>query len=83
MKQLNEVRFEDSNYELSLSKMTDKKIKDVCGYISMEFGDPVFKLTTIVMEDGTKYGAEGEHDMPYLTDMDDEMMQDLYNQENE
>jgi len=54
----------DSWY-LSLSKLTGKKIKDIGGYITNEFGEPTFKLCFIEFEDGSQLGCEGEHDMPY------------------
>lgn len=66
MKTLNEVKVGD--FEISLSKLNGQPIKDVLGYISMEFGEPTFQLTKIIMEDGSDYCCEGEHDMPYLTD---------------
>ena len=79
-----------SSYEIGLSKLTGLKIKDVHGYISHEFGDPVIKVTYIEFEDGQHIGVEGEHDFPYLTpypkynvpNMDDETLEELYRQEN-
>jgi hypothetical protein len=55
------------NYELSLiDLLKTATIKDVYGYASNEFGDPVFKMTRIIFSDGTQMDCEGEHDIPYL-----------------
>lgn len=68
---LKEIKADNSDFYLSLSKlMGGKKVKDIQGYLSQEFGDPVFKLCKVVFEDGTQMGCEGEHDLPYLTDYD-------------
>lgn len=64
----------ENDYEFSYSKICGKKIKDLWGYVTTEFGDATFKLTTIVFEDGTKQGVEGEHDLPYLVDYDEKTM---------
>jgi len=66
MKNHKDVLADGSDYQISLAKVLGKKVKDVHGYISMEFDEPVFKLTDIIMEDGTDIGCEGEHDFPYL-----------------
>jgi len=64
------------DYELDLSEVAGKSIANVYGYVSGEFGDPTFKLTRIEMSDGKIYDVEGEHDMPYLTDIDFELPDD-------
>ena len=65
---------EGSTYRLSLKKlMGGKKIKDMHGYISNEFGEPTFLICQIEFEDGSTMGVEGEHDHPYLTDYDDNL----------
>lgn len=87
MKTLKEVTVDDS---ISLSKLTGMPIKDVLGYISMEFGEPCFKMVKIVLDDNSAFWAEGEHDMPYLTDgygdnaakFDEEELQSIYDEEN-
>lgn len=66
MKRLKDILVEGSDYEISLSKLIEKPIKDIRGYLSSEFGDAVFKLTEVEFEDGTFLGVEGEHDLPYL-----------------
>ena len=53
----------DNNF-LSFTKISGKKIKDIIGHISTEFGDPIFKIYAIIFEDGTKFFVEGEHDCP-------------------
>jgi len=87
MKTLKEVTVDDS---ISLSKLTGKPIKDVLGYISMEFGEPAFKLVKVILEDDTAFWCEGEHDMPYLTDgygekaamFDSDELQAIYDEDN-
>ena len=71
MKDHKDVLVEGSDYQLSLVKLTGKKIKDIVGYISTEFGDPIFKLCFVVFEGGSEMGCEGEHDMPYLVNYAD------------
>lgn len=77
-----------SDYEIGLTKMVGKKVKEVHGYLSEEFDDVTFKLTKIEFDDGTFVGCEGEHDFPYLvnwrkdTVLDEDVMADLYQQEN-
>lgn len=85
-----DVAYEQSDYEIDLSKLMDKRIKAVVGYISMEFGDPMFKLTRIIFVDGTFLGVEGEHDLPYLSwyrlddigNLNDETLIALYKEQN-
>ena len=80
-----DIQVENSIY-ISLSAWMGP-IKDIHGYISQEFGDPVFELCKVVFEDGTQIGVEGEHDCPYLcgeTNLyNDEVMCGLLEQENE
>lgn len=76
----NQFKAEDDTlgFELSVSKLAERKIKDVIGYISY-FGKntPVFKLTEIIFEDGTQLGIEGEHDCPYITVYNDDAFPNL------
>ena len=55
----------DGDY-ISLVKVVGKKITDITGYITKEFGEPTFQLFAIEFEDGTDLWVEGEHDMPYV-----------------
>jgi len=57
-----------SDYEISLSKFIGKKVVDLTGYATSEFGSsiPVFKVCRVVFEDGTSEHVEGEHDIPYI-----------------
>lgn len=57
------------DHEISLNAVLrgGRTVTDVFGYVSNEFGEPVFKITRIALSDGA-INAEGEHDMPYLTD---------------
>jgi hypothetical protein len=57
-----------SDYELSLTTMLGKKVKDITGHVSQEFGDRTFKLCNLILDDGTTLRFEGEHDHPYLTE---------------
>jgi len=52
---------EGSDYLLSLTKITGSKIKDITGYVSHKYGDPVFKAIYLIFEDGTTADFEGEH----------------------
>lgn len=61
----------DSDYLLSYTKLCGKKIKDIVGYVSTEYDEPTFKITKLILEDGTEQHIEGEHDFPYLVDYDD------------
>ena len=87
-----EVHYNDlkvSDYEIGLTKLTGKQIKEVKGYLSMEFGETTFKITKVVLADDTEIQVEGEHDFPYLAcyeptppNMDDETLERLYYEEN-
>jgi hypothetical protein len=58
---------EGSDWEFSLSKFVGKKIVDIIGYPSDPFGGtPLFAISQIVFEDGTKVSVEGEHDVAYI-----------------
>lgn len=70
----------DKRY-ISLAKVKGSAIKEVVGYISTEFGDPCFKLSRIYFEDGTDCWCEGEHDMPYVTDLDEDILNQLNDEE--
>ena len=56
------------DWEKSLTRVVGKRIVDVVGYVSDEFGDPTFKITGILLEDGTILAVEGEHDFPYIAE---------------
>lgn len=60
------VRVEDSDYLLSLSKVLDKEIVDIQGYISNKFDLLTFKPIKVVFVDGTDMYFEGEQDHPYV-----------------
>ena len=65
---------------IDLAKLVGKKITNISGYITTEFGDPTFQLSQIIFEDGTFLWAEGEHDLPYLIDGDCKLDGDLMSQ---
>lgn len=56
------VEGEKDDFLLSLAKITSKKIKDVVGYITTEYGEPQFEVMHIVFDDDTKVWLHGEHD---------------------
>ncbi len=80
-----DIQVENSIY-ISLSAWMGP-IKDIHGYISQEFGDPVFELCKVVFEDGTQIEIECDYDFPYLCGetslYNDEVMSNLLEQENE
>lgn len=85
---LADVEVEDGRYpRISLSKLCGKTIADIRGRISMEFGDPTFKLQSVLFTDGTSLHCEGEHDFPYVTDAtvpvlpDSEILNQLYKEQ--
>lgn len=45
-------------------------IADIFGYVSHEFGDPVFKITKLILSPDRVVYVEGEHDHPYLSNDD-------------
>lgn len=62
-----DVRPDGDDFYISLSKLTGLGIADIWGYITSEFGEPVFKVSRIIFSNGLHCGVEGEHDFPYLT----------------
>ena len=76
---------EDDMY-LSWTKIKGKKIKDIKGYISNDFGDPVFKIDSIVYEDGSYNFCEGDCDFPYIHEEEDkvqELIEKIHNEEED
>ena len=79
-----------SAYELGLTRLVGKTVKEIRGYVSNPFVDePLFKLTKIEFEDGSFLGVEGEHDVPYVVEygtpqpnMDEDSLQAIYDAEN-
>ena len=62
---------------LSLAKVKGESIVDVIGYICNEFGEPTFRLCRIIFGDGSEIYCEGEHDMPYVTDLDQALLEKI------
>lgn len=55
------------DYELSLNDLCGgRTVADVYGYVSIEFGEPCFKITRLALTDGITLDVEGEHDIPYI-----------------
>lgn len=88
-----EIKYKDvsvGKYEVSLSKLVGKQIKDVIGYFSSLDGPLSFKVTHIVFEDDSEVGVEGEHDFPYIVtfakwkqaNLDEETMERLLNEQD-
>lgn len=82
-----EVKLDGSEFELSLSKLTGLKIKDVGFYVTEQRGEMLAVLTDILFEDGTKIGVGGAYDMAFLESpyakhpipaLDDDALTDLY-----
>lgn len=65
------------SHEIDLELVTGSPIVRIVGYISREFGDPTFQMTRVITADGQSFHAEGEHDMPYLTDLDEAKLEEL------
>lgn len=85
MKTKKEVETGDG-YSLSLLKLLPGKvaIKDVAGYVTNEFGEPLFKLVYIELTNGEKIFVEGEHDLPYLATsqtLSNEQLKSLYDED--
>ena len=85
----NDCRVPDSTYEISLNRLIGKPAVDVRGYLVKEWGEPSFKITHIELADGTLLHVGGEHDLPYLEDLekqpngDMETLERLYAEANE
>jgi hypothetical protein len=88
---LSDVQVIPGEMYISLAKLTGKKIADIRGYLTREFGEADILITTLVFEDGSEMGFEGEHDHPYLTqyakwkqpNFDQETLGDLWQQDQE
>ena len=87
-----DIKVEGSPYLDSFSKLMEKPIVDVYGYIvDTGYQTYVFQISCIVFEDGTQMDVEGEHDLPYVTDTfpegqpnyDEETLARLYKEGNE
>lgn len=65
------------DYEIDLERITDSPIVRIVGYVSREFGDPTFKMTRVITADGQSFHAEGEHDIAYLTDLDEAKLKEF------
>jgi hypothetical protein len=61
------------DYEIGVSSVFGKKIIDVAGYVTQEFGEDTltFKITRIVFGDDSSVDIEGEHDYPYIANTEE------------
>jgi hypothetical protein len=82
------IQSDGYEWEISLRKLVGKPIADIWGMTADEFGEPSFKLTRVVFEDGTTLDVEGEHDFPYLVEgnaaqpnFNEETLRRLYEEE--
>lgn len=87
MKKLADVKIKAGTQEwISLSKLSDKKVVDLLGSVSKEFGDPMFDVAAVLFEDGTRLYFGAEHDTAWLecSDevIDDDQLDALYIEEN-
>ena len=84
--QLNDVKSDNADWRISLTKLIGKGIKDIEGYLTNEFGGISFKISEVILSDDTQMDVEGEHDFPYLCaypimpqpNFDDETFERLY-----
>lgn len=68
-----DLQVEGSTYEISLLKLTGKKVKDIRGYLADPYdAGASFQLTKIVFDDDTTVDVEGEHDFPYITSTEEQ-----------
>jgi len=81
---------DNDGWLFSLNKLVGKKIVDITGYPSDPFGGtPLFKIFSIMFEDGTSIHAEGEHDVPYipatdkLQNMDEDTLEEFIEKDEE
>jgi len=51
---------------LKLSDVAGRKVVEVRGRISTEFGDPTFRVVAVEFDDGTAAVLEAERDFPYV-----------------
>jgi len=51
---------------VKLSDVVGKKVVDVVGHISNDFGEPTFQIFAVKFDDGTYESCGGEHDYPYV-----------------
>lgn len=75
-----------SSFEYGLTKILGKKVKEINGYISSDYGEPTFKITSVVLDDDTCIDCEGEHDLPYLAynkDLDEKCIEIKESEEKE
>jgi hypothetical protein len=55
---------------IDLLKLVGKQVKEIVGDCSREFGDDAtFRLIKLVFGDGTEMWFEGEHDFPYVVEV--------------
>lgn len=68
---IEDIQVEGSSYLTSLSKLLDREIKDIQGYLNNgEFGFVVFKICKIVLADGVILDVGGEHDIAFVYNED-------------
>lgn len=65
----------DKYSRIDLGKLLGQPIVRIEGYVSREFDYPVFKLSSIVLGDGSVLEVEGEHDLPYVPGLDEAQLE--------
>lgn len=66
MIQLSDVRSDKNEWRISLIKLIGKEIADIEGCLTEKFGGVSFKISEVILSDGSSLDVEGEHDFPYL-----------------
>lgn len=80
---LEKIKTDDFAY--GLSKILEKQIKEIHGYVSTEFGEPTFHMSSIEFEDGTLITCEGDREYAYLAYNEklDKKCQEIHKEESE
>jgi hypothetical protein len=74
----------DPTWMHSLSKITNRKIVDVIGFPSLEFGEPAtFECCYVIFDNGEKLTMDGEHEIAYVYGdvLDSDLLQEIHDAE--
>lgn len=82
---IEDCKFDDDRFYLSLSKVYGKKVKDLVGFISTPFDEDtyIFKISKVVFEDGTDEWLDGEHECAFIpmSDTNEKTFKSLFKQQ--
>ena len=67
---LDSIKVPSSTYLLSLTTLVGKEIRDIQFFISTELDEHCIKVRRLIFDDGSEMVFEGEHDCPYLVNLD-------------